>query len=135
MLNGLSKVPSARSTSILPFPGSREAPWFDEFKPYEFPRFISPVEDLFNFCRVDDNHKRIETAPKYVSIEVEEQWKALPKYDSGSWTEFKAEVIKSYPEIEARNQGTLRRVRELIHEHQGPSFEVGTRVPQFVRAF
>jgi hypothetical protein len=126
---------SPSGARILPFPGSHEAPWFDGSKPHKLPRLIRQVEELFRLCGVDDEQEQKETALRYVSIEVEEQWMALPKYDSGSWTKFKDEIITLYPEMEARYQGTLRRVLELVHKHQGLSFDVGLRVPQFVRAF
>jgi hypothetical protein len=123
------------SQQTLPLVGARGAPCFDGSNPRELPRFLRQVEELFRLCNVAADNEKKEAVIKYVSIDIEEQWTALSHYAQGTWAEFKNEILQQYPEIGSVKEGTLSRIEEIIGEYQGLGFEIGSRVPDYVRAF
>ena len=53
---------------------------------------------------------------KYADVVSEEEWKELRTFESGTWEEFKAELIANYPEAAATARGMPRRIRQLCAE-------------------
>ena len=54
------------------------------------------MEDWFLEDGLVDQDKK-KTIVKYLDAESETQWKALSKFRDGTYTEFKAQVMRSYP--------------------------------------
>ena len=60
--------------------------------------------------------------------EVSRQWQALPKYRTGSWDEFKAAVLRTYPEAEEFNQGSLQRLHNVLSRYRNVGLSDHVRV-------
>ena len=97
-------------------PGSKDAPKFKSSAPQELRRFIRLMEDLWKEASIDDDKVKKQMIGKYADQSSEEEWAAFDSYDSGSWAEFKAELIQNYPEAAAAERGTPARIRQICSE-------------------
>lgn len=105
-------APNNRKTLL--FPGHRNAPKFDEDKPEELPRFFDLMEEYFKEDRVSDDDHRKRLVVRYTGTRTEGEWKALTEFTNGTWGDFKAAVIASYPAAESINKGSLSLLRTEI---------------------
>ena len=111
-------LPVVASTSRkMPKPGERNAPTFDPEKPEELGRFFDRIEDWFaedGIATDDEKKKRIV---KYLDADSEIQWKAFSKFENGTFEEYKAQVMASYPKAEDVMKGSMtalnRKVRQI----------------------
>ncbi|KAJ7324037.1 hypothetical protein DFH08DRAFT_817512 [Mycena albidolilacea] len=88
----MSAVPS------MPARGDRNAPQFDSHKPHELRRYFTDLEFLLNRASVTDNAEKKQHATRFLSVEDQEIWEALPSYSdpAKSYAEFKADALKLY---------------------------------------
>ena len=102
------------TTRKMPKPGEKNAPSFDPDKPGELGRFFERMEDWFadEGIRTDDSRKR--RIVRYLDADSEIQWKALSKFDNGTYEEFKAEVMESYPKAEEIMKGSVSGLKKKI---------------------
>jgi Zinc knuckle len=102
------------TTRKMPKPGEKNAPSFDPEKPGELGRFFERMEDWFaeeGITRGENMKKRIV---KYLDADSEIQWKAFSKFENGTFAEFKAEVMASYPKAEEVMKGSVSGLKKKI---------------------
>jgi hypothetical protein len=104
---------------VMPGPGTKEAPKFDDAKPSELLRFFERLEDLFTTNNVGEPADKKKWAGRYTSAETEREWRAFREYTQGSWDEFKKEVIKSYPEAADLERGSVERLERVCKKRKG----------------
>lgn len=102
----------------MPKPGVKNAPTFDPEKPEELSRFFERMEDWFEEDGLVDQDKK-KTIVKYLDADSETQWKALSKFRDGTYAEFKAQVMRSYPKAEEVMKGSMTALRRKLKKH-GP---------------
>lgn len=98
----------------MPKPGEKNAPTFDVEKPEELGRFFDRMEDWFaedGYAEDDEKKKRIV---KYLDADSEIQWKAFSKFANGTFAEFKAQVMASYPKAEDVLKGSVTALKKRI---------------------
>jgi hypothetical protein len=102
------------TTRKMPKPGEKNAPSFDPEKPGELGRFFERMEDWFadEGILTDENKKK--RIVRYLDADSEIQWKALSKFDNGSFAEFRAEVMESYPKAEEIMKGSVSGLKKKI---------------------
>ena len=123
------------TTKALPTRTSRDAPQFNEAKPLELERYFKDLEDLFTACGITADQDKKEAALKYVAPHVEESWKLVKHMKTGTWAEFKTDVIAEYPEAKWADEGSLIKLKQLMKENQRISEQdVGTLL-SFKRQF
>jgi len=105
-------------TKRMPKPGVKNAPSFDPEKPEELSRFFERMEDWFEEDGLVDQDKK-KTIVKYLDADSETQWKALSKFRDGTYIEFKAQVMRSYPKAEEVMKGSMTVLRRKLKKH-GP---------------
>lgn len=105
--------------TVMPAPGARDAPKFDEEKPTELLRFISRMEDLFAQHSITADEEKVKTLGKYTTAETESEWQALEAYGSKKWADFKKELIQSYPEAATLERGSRGRLDRICKEKGG----------------
>jgi len=98
----------------MPKPGERNAPVFDPDKPEELGRFFDRVEDWFLDEGIIDDEERKKRIVKYLDADSEVQWKALSKFTTGSFVDFKAQVMSSYPAAEEVMKGSVTALKRKI---------------------
>ena len=98
----------------MPKPGERNAPVFDPDKPEELGRFFDRVEDWFLDEGIVDDEERKKRIVKYLDADSEVQWKALSKFTTGSFVDFKAQVMSSYPAAEEVMKGSVTALKRKI---------------------
>ncbi|KAF8132727.1 hypothetical protein K438DRAFT_1787789 [Mycena galopus ATCC 62051] len=86
------------ATAAVPMParGDRNAPQFDSRKPHELRRYFSDLEFLFNRSSVNNDTEKKKHATRFLSVEDQEVWEALPSFSDATKTyaDFKAAVLK-----------------------------------------
>ena len=102
------------SRQRMPKPGEKNAPSFDPEKPEELGRFFDRMEDWFSDEGITDGDDKKRRIVKYLDADSEIQWKALPKFLSGTFDEFKAEVMSSYPAAEEVMKGSVAALKRKI---------------------
>ena len=98
----------------MPKPGEKNAPTFDPEKPEDLGRFFERMEDWFAEEGVTDDGEKKKRIVKYLDPEPEAQWKALPKFETGTFTEFKAQVMAAYPKAEEVLKGSVTALKRKI---------------------
>jgi hypothetical protein len=102
------------SRQRMPKPGEKNAPSFDPEKPEELGRFFDRMEDWFADEGITDDDDKKRRIVKYLDADSEIQWKALPKFLSGTFDEFKAEAMSSYPAAEEVMKGSVAALKRKI---------------------
>jgi hypothetical protein len=103
----------------MPKPGEKNAPVFDPDKPEELGRFFERMEDWFEDDRITTSEEKKKKIVKYLDADSETQWKALSKFVDGTYTEFKAQVMRSYPKAEEVMKGSMTAFRRKLRKY-GP---------------
>jgi hypothetical protein len=98
----------------MPKPGEKNAPLFDTEKPEELGRFFDRIEDWFLDDEVESDEEKKRRIVKYLDADSEIQWKALSKYTDGTYAEFKAQVMSSYPAAEEVMKGSVAALKRKI---------------------
>ena len=106
----LSRGPKYR----MPKPGDKNAPAFDPEKPEELGRFFDRVEDWFFDEEITEDEERKVQIVKYLDADSEVQWKALSKFATGTYAEFKSQVMSSYPAAEEVMKGSVTALKRKI---------------------
>ena len=98
----------------MPKPSEKNAPVFDPEKPEELGRFFDRIEDWFSEDGITDDIEKKAKIVKYMDIDSEQQWKALSKFAVGTFAEFKAQVMASYPKAEEVTKGSVTALKKKI---------------------
>ena len=98
----------------MPKPGERNAPEFDPEKPEELGRFFERIEDWFLDEEIVEDAERKKKIVKYLDADSEVQWKALSKFATGTYEQFKSQVMASYPAAEEVMKGSVSALRRKI---------------------
>ena len=101
-------------TRKMPKPGEKNAPTFDPEKPEELGRFFERMEDWFADEHITDNRDKKRRIVRYLDPDSESQWKALSKFDNGTFAEFKAQVMAAYPKAEEIMKGSVTALKRKI---------------------
>ena len=98
----------------MPKPGEKNAPAFDTDKPEELGRFFDRIEDWFMDDGLVDDGEKKKRIVKYLDADSEIQWKALPSFAAGTFEEFKAEAMSSYPAAEEVMKGSVAALKRKL---------------------
>lgn len=101
------------SSTTLPRPNARDAPKFDGESPDNLRRFIKQMEDLYTECSVSTDDEKKNLLGKYADARTEEEWQAFDSYTSGSWNEYKAEILENYPSAALAEEGSLVHLEKI----------------------
>ena len=102
------------TTRNLPRPGEENAPTFDPERPEKLGRFFERIEDWFLDKSIEEDVEKKRRIVKYLDADSEIQWKALSKFETGSFNEFKAQVMSSYPKAEEVLIGSMSALKKKI---------------------
>jgi hypothetical protein len=103
-----------RQRHRMPKPGEKNAPQFDPEKPEELGRFFERVEDWFLDEEIIDENEMKKRIVKYLDADSEVQWKALSTFATGTYEEFKNQVMASYPAAEEVMKGSVTALQRKI---------------------
>jgi len=98
----------------MPKPGEKNAPTFDTEKPEELGRFFERIEDWFAEDGIADDEEKKRKIVKYLDADSEIQWKAFSKFGQGTFAEFRAQVMASYPKAEDVMRGSVTALKKRI---------------------
>jgi len=107
----------------MPKPGERNAPTFDPEKSEELGRFFERVDEWFVEDGVNNDADRKSCIVRYLDAESEMQWKALSEFADGTYAEFKAQVMASYPRAEEVLRGSVVALRQRLKKIDHVSME------------
>lgn len=106
-------------TKKMPKPGEKNAPVFDPEKPEELGRFFERMEDWFEDEEITADLEKKKKIVRYLDADSEQQWKALSKFENGTYADFKAQVMRSYPKAEEVMKGSMTTLKRKLKKH-GP---------------
>jgi hypothetical protein len=101
-------------TRKMPKPGEKNAPTFDTDKPEELGRFFERMEDWFADEGINDDLDKKRRIVRYLDPDSESQWKALSKFEDGTFDEFQTQVMASYPKAEEILKGSVTALKRKI---------------------
>lgn len=107
-------VSAPMTTRKMPKPGEKNAPTFDPEKPEELGRFFERLEDWFADENIHSDVDKKRRIVRYLDADSEGQWKALPEFSEGTFAEFKAQVMSSYPAAEEVLKGSVTALKKKI---------------------
>jgi len=111
---GASHAQPSSTRLRMPKPGEKNAPTFDTEKPEELGRFFDRMEDWFADDGLVDDTEKKKRIVKYLDADSEIQWKALPRFSAGTFEEFKAEAMSSYPAAEEVMKGSVSALKRKL---------------------
>jgi hypothetical protein len=111
---GASRAPPSSMRLRMPKPGEKNAPAFDTDKPEELGRFFDRMEDWFADDGLENDDEKKKRIVKYLDADSEIQWKALPSFSAGTFEEFKAEAMSSYPAAEEVMKGSVAALKRKL---------------------
>ncbi len=111
---GASQAQPSSVRLRMPKPGEKNAPTFDVDKPEELGRFFDRMEDWFADDGLKDDGEKKKRLVKYLDADSEIQWKALPSFSAGTFEEFKAEAMSSYPAAEEVMKGSVAALKRKL---------------------
>ena len=111
---GRSQAQPSTTRLRMPKPGEKNAPTFDTEKPEELGRFFDRMEDWFADDGLVDDTEKKKRIVKYLDADSEIQWKALPSFSAGTFEEFKAEAMSSYPAAEEVMKGSVAALKRKL---------------------
>jgi hypothetical protein len=102
--------------SDLPFRREASAPRFDPADPCSIGQYFEDLDLLFVRHQVSDDSEKKRAAVKYTDITTECLWKYTLSFGNParSYEDFKAEVIRMYPEASAAQQYTISGLQQLV---------------------
>lgn len=119
----------------MPKPLAREAPRFNGERPSNLRRFLDMIEDLYKDCKIVDAEEKKEFVLRYIDADSEEEWKFFGSFKTGTWEDFKAEIIENYPEAANAAGGTLLRLENLLKNNKDLQAEELNAFLAFKRKF
>lgn len=119
----------------MPSPEGRFAPKFDSETPDTLIRFMRRLEDLFVEHDVDSDKHRKEWAGKYADPGSEEEWRAFPEFEKGTWEDFKKVVIAAYPAAAHAAKGTVRKLKQICRANSRIGTDDLEALQTLIRAF
>jgi hypothetical protein len=99
-------------TRKMPKPGEKNAPTFDPEKPEELGRFFERMEDWFADEYIVDDTDKKKRIVRYLDPDSESQWKALSKFDTGTFAEFQDQVMVSLSKSGGDQKGFRNRTKK-----------------------
>lgn len=116
--SGQNNPASAMTTGSrrMPKPGEKNAPTFDPEKPEELGRFFERIEDWFAEDGIVDDDVKKRKIVKYLDADSEIQWKAFSKFGTGSFQEFRDQVMASYPKAVDVMKGSVTALKKRIRK-------------------
>jgi hypothetical protein len=111
---GASQAQPSSMRLRMPKPGEKNAPTFDVDKPEELGRFFDRMEDWFADDGLVNDGEKKKRIVKYLDADSEIQWKALPSFSTGTFEEFKAEAMSSYPAAEEVMKGSVAALKRKL---------------------
>ena len=104
------------ATRKMPQPGEKNAPFFDVERPQELNRFFERMEDWFVEENLTADADRKRKTVRYTDVETEDRWKALTKFDNGTFDQFKEQVIACYPRAVDVAKGSVAGLKKKIKQ-------------------
>jgi hypothetical protein len=123
------------SSASMPSPYAEDAPKFHYDKPEELNRFIRQVEELFEKFGVKTDTDKIKYLGAYADARSEREWQGMSSHTAGNFSDFKKEIIASYPEASEEIRGSLRGLRKIVDKYSQISPADLTQLQAFRRAF
>ncbi len=103
----------------MPGPNEKSTPRFESSTdPEELERFFLRLEELFNKNAIVTDVEKKKYAVSYTDIKTEKQWKVLEHYVTGTFAEFKKDVLGSYDGTLAGNRDTMQEIKQLVHQYR-----------------
>lgn len=109
--------PSVRAMAAIPMPKrtDKNRPTFDDKEPRALPRYFEDLEDWLASAQIVADEEKKRYAVRYVSIETEDVWRALPNFPANhSYDDWKAEVIALYPGADTSRRYTRPEYEDLV---------------------
>ncbi|PBL04488.1 hypothetical protein ARMGADRAFT_1070936 [Armillaria gallica] len=103
-------------TMVLSMPGPNEKSMLrfeNSTDPEELDRFFARLEELLDKCETTDIKKK-KYAVIYTNIKMEKQWKILEHYVTGTFKEFKKDILDSYDGTLADDHDTMQEMKQLV---------------------
>lgn len=93
------------------------------------------MEDNFTEAGVTADDDKKEALGKYTDQQTEEEWAALATYDTGTWEDFKKEIVNNYPEAKYAEEGTIAQLNEICKDHRRLSLGDTSELASLKRQF
>jgi len=124
-----------RGYSEMPSRNCRKAPKFDRDNPEELLRYLDDVEQCLDAAGITDLTEMKNAARKYTDFRTANDWTTLKSYRTGTWDEYKAELISNYPEAANSTSGTFARLDKLCKEYRNLEPQEAGQILAFTRSF
>ncbi|KAJ7750011.1 hypothetical protein B0H14DRAFT_3603334 [Mycena olivaceomarginata] len=117
-------VDTQRTTRIAPFrilrPWEKYAPMFITGGIDDLADFLDNVDTIIELGHVRNGQERKVLLTSYLPVSVRSLWRGLGTYEAvHSYAEFRMEIGGLYPELAAREQGSLASLEKLCVEFDG----------------
>lgn len=104
----------------MPSRQARDRPEFDESEPENIVRYFEDLEMYFEMAGIseDANKERKKWVGTYVKPKLESEWKTLDSFETGTYGEYKDEILRDYDAVAKLVRGSIQRLEQICKEHQ-----------------
>ncbi len=100
-------------------PNEKSVPRFESSTdPEELERFFARLEELFDKSAVVTDVEKKKYTVSYTDIKMDKQWKVLEHYVTGTFAEFKKDVLGSYDSALAGDHDTMQEMKQLVRRYR-----------------
>ena len=121
----------------LPARRERSAPIFEDSEPAGLERYFSDLETLLVRHAVSSDQERKQAALRYPSVETEHLWKTTAAWvdQTASYSDFKAEVLKFYPDASGERTYRIQDLEMTIGHYAHIGIQSATSLGEYYRCF
>ena len=110
-------------------------PRYDADHPVSVLDYIKGCEEVMNACKVTDERVKKKILIHYLDRTTQAVWKSLAKWLTGTYDEFKAEVMSYHPSALREQRGGLAQLHHLCDQFRTVTMARPTDALQFVLRF
>ena len=93
------------------------------------------MDEYFQEDNITDADAKKARIVRYTSANTEEEWKALTHFSTGTYDEFKSDILDSYPTVKDRDRGSITNLKRKIRNVGTVGMDDKAGVSALIRAF
>lgn len=110
-------------------------PRYDADKPVSVLEYIKGCEEVMSACKVTDDRIKKKILIHYLDLISQQHWKSLGKWLTGTYEEFKAEIMSYHPTALREQKGGLTQLYSLCDTYRSVTMARPVEALQFILKF
>ena len=110
-------------------------PRYDADRPVTILDYIKGCEEVIGACKVTDERIKKRILTHYLDLTTQASWKGLSKWKTGTYAEFKAEVLSYHPAALREQRGGIIQLLAVCDQYRPVNLSQHNELLQFLMKF